>query len=105
MPKRTFSSILYDNLSEAYWELGDYEAGLRAARQLLVDLPDYYFGHVFEAMNLVGLERLDEARAIIDAVRQAHLELSQATVQVIYGVERPAIDARRNAALQLAGLE
>jgi len=31
-PLGRFSSILYDNFSEAYWELGDYDAGLRAAQ-------------------------------------------------------------------------
>ena len=104
-PLGSFSSILYDNLSEAYWELGDYEAGLRSAKRLLAELPDYYFGHVFVAMNAVGLGRLDEARAAIAEARRAHPGISLELVQGIYGVSRPEIDARRNAALRTAGLE
>lgn len=104
-PLGPFTSILYDNFSEAYWELGDYEAGLSAARRLLAELPGYYFGHVFVAMNAVGLGRLDEARAAIEEGRRANPDLSLELVQGIYGVERPEIDARRNAALQKAGLE
>jgi adenylate cyclase len=104
-PLGRFTSILYDNFSEAYWELGDYEAGLRAARRLLAELPSYYFGHVFVAMNAVGLGRLDEAREAILEGRRAQPDLSLELVQGIYGVERPEIDARRNAALRKAGLE
>ena len=104
-PLGRFTSILYDNFSEAYWEMGDYEAGLRAARRLLAELPGYYLGHVFVAMNAVGLGRLDEAREAIEEGRRAQPDLSLELVQGIYGVERPAIDARRNAALREAGLE
>ncbi len=104
-PLGTFASIIYDNLSEAYWELGDYEAGLRAARRLLAELPDYYFGYVFVAVNAVGLGRLDEARAAIAEARRAQPDLSLELVQGMYGVERPEIDARRNAALRQAGLD
>jgi len=104
-PLGTFTSILYDNFSEAYWELGDYEAGLRAARRLLAELPGYYFGYVFVAMNAAGLGRLDEAREAIAAGRRAQPDLSLELVQGIYGVARPEVDARRNAALRQAGLE
>jgi TolB-like protein/Tfp pilus assembly protein PilF len=103
-PLGPFTSILYDNFAEAYWELGDYEAGLRAARRLLAELPGYYFGHVFVAMNAVGLGRFDEARAAIAEGRRAQPNLSLELVQGIYGVKRPEIDARRNAALREAGL-
>jgi len=104
-PSGFMSSIMYDNYSEAYWELGEYEEGLRAARHLLADLPDYYFGYVFVAMNAIGLGRMDEARAAIAEARRAQPELSLEMVQGIYGVERPEIDARRNAALRQAGLQ
>lgn len=103
-PLGAMSSIVFDNLSQAYWELGDYEAGLRAARRLLAELPDYYFGHVFMAMNLVGLGRIEEARAEIDEARRAQRELSIEFVQGMYGVPRPEIDERRNDALRKAGL-
>jgi len=104
-PLGTFTSIIYDNFSEAHWQLGDYEAGLRAARRLLAELPDYYFGYVFVAMNAVGLGRLDEAKMAIADARRAQPDLSLELVQGIYGVERPEIDARRNAALRQAGLD
>jgi TolB-like protein len=103
-PLGFYTSIMYDNFSEAYWQLGNYEAGLRAARRLLAELPDYYFGYVFVAMNAVGLGRLDEARAAIAKARLAQPDLSLELVQGIYGVSRPEIDARRNAALRAAGL-
>ena len=83
----------------------EYEVMRQGLYELLADLPAYYYGHVFAAMNLVGLGRIDEARAEIDAARRAQPELSLQLVQGIYGVERPEIDARRNAALRQAGLE
>jgi TolB-like protein len=104
-PLGAISSIIYDNLSQAYWELGDYEAGLRAARRLLADLPDYFLGHVDVAMNAVELGRLDEARAAIAEARRVQPGLSLEFVQGMYGVARPEIDARRDAALRQAGLE
>jgi TolB-like protein len=104
-PLGAMSSIVNDNLSQAYWQLGDYEAGLAAARRLLAELPEYYFGHVCFAMNAVELGRLDEARAAIAEARRAQPELSLDIVQGMYGVARPEIDARRNAVLRQAGLE
>jgi adenylate cyclase len=104
-PLGAISSIIYDNLSQAYWQLGNYEAGLGAARRLLAELPDYFLGHVDVAMNAVELGRLDEARAAIAEARRAQPDLSLEFVQGVYGVARPEIDARRNAALRQAGLE
>lgn len=104
-PLGAISSIVYDNLSQAYWQLGDYEAGLDAARRLLAELPDYFLGHVDVAMNAVELGRLDEAREAIAAARRVQPDLSLEFVQGMYGVARPEIDARRNAALRKAGLE
>jgi adenylate cyclase len=104
-PLGAISSIVFDNLSQAYWQLGDYESGLRAARRLLAELPDYFLGHVDVAMNAVELGRLDEARAAIAEARRVQPELSLEFVQGMYGVARPEIDARRNAALRQAGLD
>lgn len=56
-------------------------------------------------MNAEELGRLDEARAAIAQDRKAYPVLSLEFVQAMYGVERPEIDARRNAALRQAGLE
>ena len=104
-PQGVYALIVYDNLSQAYWQQGRYDAGLRAAKRLLAGLPDYYLGHVFVAMNAVGLERLDEARAAIAEGRRAQPDLSLTLVQAMYGVARPEIDARRDAMLRQAGLE
>jgi tetratricopeptide (TPR) repeat protein len=54
-PQSADRSIIYDNLSQAYWEEGRYEEGLQAARRLLADLPEYFLGYVYVAMNAVGL--------------------------------------------------
>jgi tetratricopeptide (TPR) repeat protein len=104
-PLAGLASIVYDNLSQAYWQEGRYEEGLQAAQRLLAELPDYFLGHVYVAMNAVGLGRLDEARAAIAAGRLAQPDLSLALVQGSYGVVRPETDARRNAMLRQAGLE
>jgi TolB-like protein len=104
-PLGAISSIIYDNLSQAYWQLGDFEAGLRAAHRLLAELPDYFLGYVYLAMNAVELGRLDEARAAIEQARKAQPDLSLEFIQGTYGVARPGIDARRNAALRQAGLQ
>jgi TolB-like protein/Tfp pilus assembly protein PilF len=104
-PMSGFTSIVYDNLSQAYWQLGRYEEGLQAANRLLAELPDYYLGHVYVAMNAVGLGRLEEARAAISEALRAQPDLSLEMLQATYGVARPEIDARRNAALRQAGLE
>ena len=104
-PQSADRSIIYDNLSQAYWEQGRYEEGLQAARRLLADLPEYYLGYVYVAMNAVGLGRLEEARDAITAGRRANPDLSLELVQGTYGVTRPAIDARRNELLSQAGLE
>jgi adenylate cyclase len=104
-PLGPFTSIIYDNFSQAYWELGEFDAGLRAARRLLAELPDYFLGHVDVAMNAAGLGRIEEARQAIAEARRAQPDLSLEFLQVVYGVSRPEIDARRNAALRQAGLE
>jgi TolB-like protein len=104
-PLGVVASVVFDNLSQAYWQEGRYEEGLLAAQRLLAELPDYFLGHVYLAMNAVELGLLDEARAAIDAGRLAQPDLSLELVQGGYGVERPAIDARRNAVLRQAGLE
>jgi tetratricopeptide (TPR) repeat protein len=104
-PQGAYSSIVYDNLSQCYWQDGRYDEGIHAARRLLAELPDYFLGHVFVAMNAVPLGRLDEARAAIAEARRAQPQLSLDLVQGMYGVTRPEIDARRNAALRQAGLE
>jgi TolB-like protein/class 3 adenylate cyclase len=94
-----------DNLSGAYWETGRYEEGLEAGRRLVAALPGYFWGYVYVAENAVGLGRVDEARAAIAEGRRVQPDLSLELIQRSFGVARPAIDARRNAALRQAGLE
>lgn len=104
-PQGAYSAIVYDNLSQCYWQQGRYDAGLEAARRLLAELPDYYLGHIFVAMNAVPLGHLDEARAAIAEARRAQPNLSLDTVQGMYGVTRPEIDEQRNNVLRQAGLK
>jgi len=96
---------IYDTLAAAYWEVGDYEAGLEAGRRLVAAQPAYFPGYSHIAMNAVGLGQLDDARAAIAAGRRMHPGLSRRLIQAYFGVSRPDVDARRNQALERAGLE
>ena len=104
-PLEPISSVVNDNLSQAHWQLGDYEAGLSAARRLVAEMPEYYIGYVLVAMNLAELGRMDEAMAAIATARQIQPDLSQELFQAMYGVPRPEVDARRNALLGRLGVE
>jgi adenylate cyclase len=95
----------YDTVASAYWEVGRYQAGLEAAQRLVAMRPAYSPGYAYIAMNAVALERLDDARAAIIEGRRIDPDLSLQLVQSYFGVLRPEVDARRNAALRLAGLE
>jgi TolB-like protein len=96
---------IYDNFALAYWELGRHEEGLDAARRLVAAQPMYFPGYAYIAMNAVALGRLDEARASIAEGRRVRPDLSVALMQNYLGISRPDVDARRNNALQAAGLE
>lgn len=96
---------VHDSFAAAYWELGRYEESLAAAHRLVATRPTYLTGHAYIAMNEVALGRLDEARKAIAEGRRVHPDLSLALIQSYFGVSRPTIDARRNAALREAGLE
>jgi hypothetical protein len=89
----------------AYWETGHFEESLNAARHLVAAHPDYFWGKIYLALNAVSLDRLDEARAAIAEARHIQPDLSIAKIQRAFGVSRPDVDARRNAALRQAGLE
>ena len=104
-PLGALSSVINDNLAQAHWELGDHEASLRAATRLLAELPDYYIGYVLMAMNQLELGRLEEAKASIERARQIQPDLSLELFQAMYGVDRPEVDARRNALLRQLGVE
>jgi tetratricopeptide (TPR) repeat protein len=95
---------IYENLSLAYWELGRYAEGLELARQLIATNPSYFTGYAYIAMNAVALGRIDEARAAIVDGRRAQPDLSIALIEGYLGNPRPDVDARRNEALRVAGL-
>lgn len=104
-PQGFYASLVYDNLSQCYWQEGRYDEGLEAAHRLQAELPDYFLAHVFVAMNAVPLGRLEEAHNAIAAARSMQPNLSLDLVQGMYGVARPEIDARRNSTLRQVGLE
>jgi tetratricopeptide (TPR) repeat protein len=104
-PQGAMVPLAHEQLSESYWELGQFDAGLEEARTLVASLPDFPWGYMDVALNGVGLGRLDEARAAIAEARRILPNLSQALIQQIMGVSRPEVDARRNAALAQAGRE
>jgi adenylate cyclase len=96
---------VHDSFAAAYWELGRYDESLEAARRLVAVQPTYLTGYAYIAMNEVALGHLEEARAAITEGRRVQPDLSLERMQNYFGVARPAIDARRNAALREAGLE
>ena len=96
---------VHDSLAAAYWELGRYDEALEAAQRLVATQPTYLTGYAYLAMNEVALGRLDEARTAIIKGRRVQPDLSLDLVQNYFGVSRPTIDARRNAALRMAGLD
>jgi len=96
---------IHDSFASAYWELGHYDEALEAAQRLVATQPTYLTGYAYIAMNAVALGRLEEARAAITEGRRVQPDLSLDLMQNYFGVSRPTIDARRNAALREAGLE
>jgi tetratricopeptide (TPR) repeat protein len=96
---------IHDSFASAYWELGRYDEALEAAQRLVATRPTYFTGYAYIAMNAVALGRLEEARTAIIEGRRVRPDLSLDLMQNYFGVSRPTIDARRNAALREAGLE
>jgi adenylate cyclase len=104
-PQGTMAWLGDDNLTMAYWEVGNYEAALDAARRLRAARPAYPYGHLYVALSAVELGHLDEARAAVAEARRLQPDVSLEMIQRGYGVSRPEVDARRNAALRKAGLQ
>jgi adenylate cyclase len=96
---------VHDSLAAAYWELGRYDEALEAAQRLVATQPTYLTGYAYIAMNEVALGRPEEARTAIIEGRRVQPNLSLELMQNYFGVSRPEIDARRNAALRVAGLD
>jgi len=95
----------WDTIAMAYWETGRFDESLDAARHLVAARPTYIWGQLYLALNAVSLGRPDEARAAIAEARHIQPDLSIAKIQRAFGVSRPDVDARRNAAFRQAGLE
>jgi adenylate cyclase len=96
---------IHDSFAAAYWELGRYDESLEAAQRLVATQPTYLTGYAYIAMNEVARGRVEEARSAIIEGRRVQPDLSLDLIQNYFGVSRPTIDARRNAALRVAGLE
>ncbi len=96
---------VHDSFAAAYWELGLYDESLQAAQRLVATRPTYLTGYAYIAMNEVALGHLEEARTAIIEGRRVQPDLSLELMQNYFGVSRPPVDARRNAALREAGLE
>jgi len=104
-PKGDTAIVAWDNMALAHWEMGEFDASVDAARHLVAMKPDYWWGYVELALSFASLGKLDEARAAIGQARRVQPDLSIAKIQRAFGVSRPEIDARRDAALRKAGLE
>ena len=84
---------------------GTLPRGAQAGLRLVAVSPGYIGSYVYVAQNAAALGRIAEARAAVAEARRIQPGLSLELIQQMYGVSRPAIDARRNAALRKAGLE
>ena len=102
---RQQSAWVYDSLALAYWETGRHAEALEAGRRLVALQPTYLTGHLYVAMSLVSLGKIEEARAAVVEGRRVRPDLSIELMQNYLAVSRPETDARRNAALRKAGLE
>ncbi len=96
---------LFDNLYWAYWEARLYNEALVTARRAIAQRSDYFPAFVCLAVISIEQDRLDDARAAIGQARRIQPDLSLELVQNYFGVSRPAVDERRNAALRRVGLE
>ncbi|HEX4427223.1 MAG TPA: serine/threonine-protein kinase [Terriglobales bacterium] len=70
--KQTYprDSIPTNNLSNIYDQLGQFENGLDNARQSLELSPDNFGSYTTEAIAYAGLNRLDEAKAVLEQLVQ-----------------------------------
>jgi hypothetical protein len=78
---------------------------LDAARRIISLSPEFHSGYWTAAANLVGLGRIEEAKAVIDEARSNVRGISIAMIQQAFNYQRPEADAKRNKALRTAGLD
>jgi tetratricopeptide (TPR) repeat protein len=67
-------SIPYNNLAGEYTNLGQFEKGLENGLEALRLLPDDYHGYQAVARAYLGLNRLDEAKAVLEAAREKKVD-------------------------------
>jgi TolB-like protein/cytochrome c-type biogenesis protein CcmH/NrfG len=103
-PQDPMEWLFYDALGGAYWNAGQYEEGLVASKRLIAMLPDYNFGYVWGALNLVAMGRIDEAKEIIRQARQVQPALSLAMLRKSLGSIAADVDRRMTDALIQAGI-
>ena len=104
-PRDPVEWLFYDVLASAHFNAGRFGEGLTAGRRLVALWPEYYFGHLWCAMNAVGLGQLEAAQGSIQEARQLVPEVSLAMVRRVLGAMAPDVDRRMMGALQQAGLE
>src|SRR5262249_42751751 len=95
----------FDTLSMVYFDAGQYDEGLEAARKVVATYPDDFWGYVAIAGNAVRVGRIDEARAAVVEARRLKPNLSRAMIRKATGQSSPEIEARWNVALGQAGLD
>ena len=104
-PRDPVEWLFYDVLGSAYFDGGQFQEGLNAGRRLVALWPEYYFGHLWCAMNAVALGQVDVARRSIAEARRLVPDLSVAMVRRVLGAMAPDVDRRMMGALQQAGLD
>ena len=103
-PQDPIEWLFYDALGGAYWNAGRCEEGLAVSKRLIAMLPNYYFGYIWSALNLVGLARVDEAKEVIRIARQVQPALSLALLRRGLGAMAEDVDRRMSVALIQAGV-
>jgi TolB-like protein len=92
-------------LSENYFELGQFDAGLEQARAIISANPEFFWGYVDVALNAVGLGKLADARTAIVEARRVQPALSLELIQSRAGISDEIMAARWAEALRQAGLD
>jgi len=96
--------LFYDVLAGAYLNAGQFPEGLKAGRRLIALSPNYYWGYLWSAMNLVGLGRLEEARDLVRQSQRIKPELSFELARKCLGTMAEDVERRFFEALRQSGL-
>jgi eukaryotic-like serine/threonine-protein kinase len=87
--------IPWNNLAVRYNDLGQFEKALEDGREAMRLAPDVFSGYTLTARAYEGLNRLDEAKAVLESARQHKLgdtfiSLQMARVALVEGNEAEA---------------